>query len=580
MSRFPRLRRRQDRWADAHAHARTRLAERLDGPLGLAESAWLDEHLAGCPSCAAIATAFEDDRLALRALRDQTPEPPRDLWARTAAAIEAEAHGRGQGEAGTVGRRLPVGALSGLVVVVLVVGVSLISGTILFYDEPGNGVKGEDGIELPPGTSVAAGPTGVEPTPFAVDAGAVGWIDQGPNAGVHTAFVNKVCPVKGAAGCPTLETDSATSWHSRPRRRRSSARRRAARRSPSPRARPTETRSSWSRCPIPPKRRPRHSSRRPRRRSRPSRPHRRSRHPSSRRSARQPASTIPDPSVEPSASPVLSPEPTVASNVAIASGIEVVGESAAFSPDGSWFAFTARPADGTGGADVYVWRVGDERAEKVTDDGVSYFASWSENEMIASRPSEPGSRDASPTSVSIDPATRAETDAGDLWRPVVDPTGRFAIAWDGSVVRASEDPTWSPARGSLELRRWTDEGARDATGPERSRVVADEAAGDFDVRWDEAGEWVAVWVADSPESGVGQLTLYHVDQANGRLEHVDGAPVREAALPGFSMGDGRLAWATPPGAGGEGSRIQIAAWSEDGVGIVESGPGDQLVVIR
>ena len=45
MSRFPHLRRRQDRWSDEHAHARTRLAERLDGPLGHTESTWLDEHL-------------------------------------------------------------------------------------------------------------------------------------------------------------------------------------------------------------------------------------------------------------------------------------------------------------------------------------------------------------------------------------------------------------------------------------------------------------------------------------------------------------------------------------------------------
>jgi anti-sigma factor RsiW len=99
MSRFPRLRRRQDRWADEHAHARTRLAERLDGPLGLTESTWLDEHLAGCPSCAATAAAFEDDRLALRALRDQAPEPPRDLWARTSAALDREL-ARGQRWAG------------------------------------------------------------------------------------------------------------------------------------------------------------------------------------------------------------------------------------------------------------------------------------------------------------------------------------------------------------------------------------------------------------------------------------------------------------------------------------------------
>jgi len=52
------------------------------------------------------------------------------------------------------------------------------------------------------------------------------------------------------------------------------------------------------------------------------------------------------------------------------------------------------------------------------------------------------------------------------------------------------------------------------------------------------------------------------------------------ALPGFSIGDGRLAWATPRGQGGEGSRIQIAAWSKTNVGIVESSPGEDPVVIR
>jgi len=257
-----------------------------------------------------------------------------------------------------------------------------------------------------------------------------------------------------------------------------------------------------------------------------------------------------------------------------------VGESAAYSLDGTWFAFTARPAAGEGGPDVYVWRVGDEQAVKVTDDGASYFASWSGNLMIASRPSKQESDDARPVSVTIDPATRFEADAGDLWRPVVDPTGRFAIAWDGSLERADADAAWAPARGSLELRRWTDEGPRRATGSKQSRVVAETAAGDFDVRWDEAGEWVAVWIAETPDSPVGKLTLYHVDQANVRLESADGAPTQESALPGFSMGDGRLAWATPPGEGGEGSRIQIAAWSDSGVGVVESGPGDQLVVIR
>ena len=53
-----------------------------------------------------------------------------------------------------------------------------------------------------------------------------------------------------------------------------------------------------------------------------------------------------------------------------------------------------------------------------------------------------------------------------------------------------------------------------------------------------------------------------------------------AALPGFSIGEGRLAWATPPGQGGEGSRVQIVAWAQDGVGTVETAPGEDLVVVR
>ena len=130
MSRFPRIRRRPDHWADAHERAKARLAERMDGPLGLAESNWLDEHLAGCPSCAAIANAYEDDRLALRALRDQPPEPPRDLWARTAAGLESAGYGQRSASGRNARRSFPIGALSGVMVVAVVVGVSLLSGSL------------------------------------------------------------------------------------------------------------------------------------------------------------------------------------------------------------------------------------------------------------------------------------------------------------------------------------------------------------------------------------------------------------------------------------------------------------------
>ena len=74
------------------------------------------------------------------------------------------------------------------------------------------------------------------------------------------------------------------------------------------------------------------------------------------------------------ATPTVSPEPSVAATLAIVSGVKVVGESAAYSPDGAWFAFTARPSDDSAGPDIYVWRVGDQRGRPVTDDHVSVFA--------------------------------------------------------------------------------------------------------------------------------------------------------------------------------------------------------------
>ena len=83
-----------------------------------------------------------------------------------------------------------------------------------------------------------------------------------------------------------------------------------------------------------------------------------------------------------------------------------------------------------------------------------------------------------------------------------------------------------------------------------------------------------------PIPSVGRLSALSRRHARGELELPKDAPTGVPALPGFSIGEGRLAWATPPGQDGEGSRVQIVAWSEDGVGSVESAPGEDLVVIR
>ncbi|MGZ9276077.1 MAG: zf-HC2 domain-containing protein [Candidatus Limnocylindrales bacterium] len=591
MSRFSRIRRRPDHWRSPHDRARARAAERLDGPLGLAEAAWLDAHLVSCPACASIAASYEADRQALRGLRANLPEPPRDLWARTASAIEREsATGSSTADrpASSRASRVPFGPLAGVAVIALVVGVSTLSGGLFRWGAP-SGVP--DSAAGPSDVAVAqtpdGGPSIVEATPMAVGPGHVAWIDKGPGGrpGYSAVTIDEVCPA-GTSGCPMIGEGQRESLGlaNAPRTIFGSPDRQQAiaisdngdagvqllivqlpqaDATPAPTATPVSSAPSEPPAPVDPT-----------------------------PTAKATSSPSPDPdptptvkvtvapTVEPSVTPTQSPEPTVAAVLAIATDIDVIGESAAFSTDGSWFAFTARPSDGSSGPDVYVWRVGDERAHALTSDGVTYFASWAGDELIASRPEDVGDDTSKAETVRIDPATGDERAIGELWRPIVDPTGALAIGWTGSIKPGTDDGTWTPARGALELRTWSADGPVEDSDHPADRIVTDKAAGDFDIRLDETGEWVATWVADPNESTIGRLTLYHVDVGDASLERVDGAPVAVPALPGFSIGDGRLAWATPPGQGGEGSRIQIAAWAAGDVGTVESTPGEGLVVVR
>ncbi len=583
MTRFGRVRRRPDHWRSPHARARARAAERLDGPLGLAEATWLDDHLAGCAPCAAVAASYETDRQALRALGAYQPDPPRDLWARTAAAIERDSgvNGRRAGGARN-GSRFPVGALSGIAVIAVIVGVTALSGGGPFgaLNVPG-AIDPNATATVGPGLLSSADPV-AEATPIIVGRFDVAWVDRGPSGslGYSAVSVDKVCPTDGPNGCAILGEGqrSALGLIGAPRTIIGSPSRGQAMaisedaegrdrivilQLPQPARTPDPTPS-----PIPPTSTPR-ATPGPGGTPEPS--------PDQTPTPTDPAiETSPDPT----AGPTVSPEPTVAAAIAIATGIEVVGESASFSPSGTWFAFTAIAADGPGGPDVYVWHVGDAMARPLTTDGSTYFASWSGDDVIASRPARTDDLESKPMSVRIDPATGEEADLGAIWRPIVDPSGSFAIVWDGSVGRPDVDGSWAPSDGTLELRAWSSEGAEATTGSGRDLTITDDALGGYDVRWDESGEWVAAWIADPLDSSIGRLTLYRVDRERGRLERVDGSPVEVPALSGFSIGNGHLAWATPRGQGGDGSRIQIAAWNAGDVGTVEGAPSDGIIVVR
>jgi hypothetical protein len=289
----------------------------------------------------------------------------------------------------------------------------------------------------------------------------------------------------------------------------------------------------------------------------------------------EPATPTPTPEVTAEVTPSPTPE-----SIAIASGLIVVGQTAAYSPDGSWFAFTARPADEGHGPDIYLWRVGSDEAVPATTDHRSVFASWAGSELVGSRPAEAQADgiEVEAAAFLLDPETGDETAlAVPGWRPIVAPDGERALVFNGTVSATDDGHDIARSDGTLELRGWD---AADGAIAEDAEVVLDAVGSPIDARWDETGTAFAVWVQDPADPSFGRLSLFFVDPETGAVEQPETAPRDEPALPGFSIGEGRLAWATPAGQGGEGSRVQIVAWSDDGVGTAESAPGDQVVVIR
>jgi hypothetical protein len=201
-------------------------------------------------------------------------------------------------------------------------------------------------------------------------------------------------------------------------------------------------------------------------------------------------------SVEPGASPEIVATAAPAEGRTIASGVIVVGDTA-YSPDGRWLAFAARPVSGEHGPDLYLWRVGDELAAAVTSDHRTFFSGWLGNQVLASRVEQPGpvpaqlegspqptdgatpapepTADASasadpnaspgaspappeahPISFLFDPesGTSIPIAGTDVWNPTVDPTGRLIVYWSGTLVPDGTGTGWSLGTGRVVLDRW------------------------------------------------------------------------------------------------------------------------------
>src|SRR3954452_17233636 len=203
MSRIRRLRshRTGTRFA-AHDRARALAAERLDGALTRSDATWLSDHLAACHTCRVVANAYQSDRLALRAVGDRTPQAPRDLWERTAAAIERESRTeRGRSRRRTTGRTAPaLGVLSGVAVVAVVIGATVMSGGWLEAPATAPAQRTAPAVAL---ASASARPG---PTPMAVGAGSVGWVGTSADGRLayNVAAVDEVCPVERQPDCAEI----------------------------------------------------------------------------------------------------------------------------------------------------------------------------------------------------------------------------------------------------------------------------------------------------------------------------------------------------------------------------------------
>ncbi|MDQ2966097.1 MAG: hypothetical protein M3R57_09650, partial [Chloroflexota bacterium] len=606
-------------WDSPHDRARTRAGERLWEVLDAGESEWLDRHLAECRDCRAVADSYEAQRLELRGLRDLQPVPPRDLWARTAAAIEREDARRRPSLRPDRGRRtpllrrkrpspVPLGAISGLLVVAVVVGVSLLGGR-----RPGGNVPSSPNLGAqtqPPGSFSPAN------TPIAVIAGDVGWLRYGPDGQIEmfNSPIDEVCAVAQSPDCAPIEEPTPRSGdlpHVAPQ---------TVVKSPDDGTlvlvqAPTDSGSGKVLVvPVPtapgstpePTATPVITTPPPAETATP---------PAAETPTPPPAETPTPPPVEtPTPTPVETPTPTPTGPQEIASGVVVVGQSAAYSSDGLWFAFSAKPTDGSQGPDIYVWRVGDPLAAPITTDHRSIFSGWLEDgRLLGSRPAldqttETGSpaptTDVRPEAFLIDPATGAQTVlvAAPFWRPAVGPSGS-AIYWDGTLTLAENGLEWRAGTGQLVLGAWPlvpppasegpvaspDDSAAPSSSPSTEpaapvQVIDASAIRDWDARWDETGSHVAIWIADEADPTIGRLSLYVVDRETGALDLANPLMASEA-LPGFSIGSGRLAWATPPNQDGQGSHVEVLAWKvasgDDTSGKVESAPGEeQVVVIR
>jgi len=564
---------------EGHAAARRLLAARMDGLLTATETRFLAEHLTGCVPCRSVARAYQEGHEALHALRPTVP--PRDLGARIGAALDREMAGAQRTLRLPQGLPRPSAALVGPVVAGASAVIVLVVGARLLLAPPAAPATG-------PGSTAAAMVSATPAaTPFAVPAAELALVEQGSEGlTVYRAAVSEMCP--------TTSVDCATTAYESRRMIGIASdlvprgvaidreNRRMALLAEDPLG--ADTVSVVVLPPIDERADPRGAGPGP--------------------DGRWPvagaggspgnalASLSPGGGVVPADAP--------ARVLAVLEGVQAVGAPPAWSPDGSMLAFSAMPVDRSRGPDIYLWRPGQDRARRLTTDHGSWFASWSGGRVVVSRLERGGGRQVADT-VLVDPADGAEEVAHLLnaWLPSVDPSGRFAVAWRGTLTGGLAQVR--PRSGGLSLVDWqvVDPGAssgatplamlgpagpRRATGPAPAPARAPSAwlesiepgsrdapaALDWEVQWATSGTTFGYWLADARGASWGRLTVLRVLPDARRID-------RDATLLGptlarrsFSLGEERIAWVAPADEGADGE-LHVRTWG---------GPGEGSIRIR
>jgi predicted anti-sigma-YlaC factor YlaD len=425
MSGLQRAMRHPDRRSDAHAHARALASDRLLAPLSGEDAAWLRDHLEACPQCRRMADSFAGDRARILALRDELPVPPRDLGARLSRALDIEVRRAVREDARRGGRSLlgsPSFALAGIAVA------AVLAVFFLPLALAGLGIGNAPTVPGPGGSGAPAA------TPMTVATQAVAWVQRQPDGSyvLNSASVDRVCPGLDASACGTLDgatrqlvaltvkpsavllqhngtsavlvSRDALYAFTVPREASvtptpvpSSSIPTPGALSPTPAvtgvgatppaATPVPTGSTGprpTRTPPPASAVPAASAS-----AGPTAPGSTASLVPTATQSGEPAATllaseVPTPAASIVSIPPASPAPSAAVTTPIIESVVLVGAPPAYSTDGQWVAFSARPTDGTQGPDIYVWHVGDAKARPLTTDHASVFSAWDVDQILGS----------------------------------------------------------------------------------------------------------------------------------------------------------------------------------------------------